>query len=171
MTGQAPAYRLVRSKRRTLALEMARDGSLTVRAPMRTPQADIDRFVSSHLAWIGKHRAALPPPKPAPTAEEIAALRRRAEEEIPRRVAYYSALMGLTPKSVKITSAKKRFGSCSPQNGLCFSLYLMAYPDEAINYVVVHELAHIRYHNHGAAFHELVRQYLPDEEKRIRMLR
>ena len=77
----------------------------------------------------------------------------------------------LTPKSVKITSAKKRFGSCSPQNGLCFSLYLMTYPDEAVDYVVVHELAHIRYHNHSPAFHALVGRYLPDQTKPRALLR
>jgi predicted metal-dependent hydrolase len=72
---------------------------------------------------------------------------------------------------VKITAARKRFGSCSGRNGLCFSLYLMQYPPEAIDYVVVHELAHITHKNHSPAFHSLIARYLPDHKARRAMLK
>ena len=112
-----------------------------------------------------------PPPRPEPTAKEIEALRTAAKAYLPARVEHYAAIMGLTPASVKITSAKRRFGSCSGRNGICFSLYLMQYPPEAIDYVVVHELAHIRHKNHSAAFHALVAKYLPDHKARRAMLK
>lgn len=67
----------------------------------------------------------------------------------PARIAYYSEQMGLCPAAVTITGAKKRFGSCSASNRLCFAWRLMRYPEAAVDYVVVHELAHIRYKNHG----------------------
>ena len=79
--------------------------------------------------------------------------------------------MGLTPAGVRITGAQKRFGSCSGQNRLCFSWRLMLYPPEAIDYVVVHELAHIHHHNHGPAFYALVEQYMPDYRQRQALLR
>ena len=79
--------------------------------------------------------------------------------------------MGLVPSGVKITSARTRFGSCSGKNGLCFSWRLMQYPPEAIDYVVVHELAHIRHHDHSPAFYALVGQYLPDWEARVKLLK
>ena len=83
----------------------------------------------------------------------------------------YSKLMGLKPSSVKITSAEKRFGSCSSKNGLCFSWRLLAYPTAAVEYVVVHELAHIKHHNHSAAFYALIEKYMPDYKERQRLLK
>lgn len=99
------------------------------------------------------------------------ALRRRAKAELPPRVAYYSQILGVTPTGIKITSAKKRFGSCNGKNSICFSLYLMQYPQAAIDYVVVHELCHIRHHDHSPAFYRLVESVLPDYKERERLLR
>ena len=164
-------YAILRSRRRTMCLEISRDGKVAVRAPLAMPLDRIEAFVASRTDWIQKHLAALPPPPPMLTAEEIKTLRTRAQQYLPERVAFYSPRMGLTPTSIKITSAKHRFGSCSAQNGLCFSLYLMQYPVEAIDYVVVHELAHIRHHNHSTAFYDLVATYLPDHKARRALLR
>ncbi len=164
-------YPVIRSDRRTVSIEIARDGAVTVRAPRKIPDRDVEAFVAAKTPWIEKHLASLPPPRPQPTKAEIEALRARAKAEIPPRVDYYAALMGLTPASVKITAARKRFGSCSNKNGLCFSLYLMQYPPEAIDYVIVHELAHIRHKNHSPAFHALIARYLPDHRERREMLK
>ena len=79
--------------------------------------------------------------------------------------------MGLEPTGIKITSAQKRFGSCNGKNSICYSWRLMLYPPEAIDYVVVHELAHIVHKNHGAKFYKLVAKYLPDYKERVKMLR
>ena len=105
------------------------------------------------------------------TEEEIAVLREKARTYIPARVKYYSERMGLFPSAVKISSAAARFGSCSAKNSLNFSYRLMQYPAEAIDYVVVHELAHIKHHNHGKEFYALIGQYLPDYKKRIEILK
>lgn len=79
--------------------------------------------------------------------------------------------MNLYPTGLKITSARTRFGSCSGQNSICFSWRLMDYPELAIDYVVVHELAHIVHKNHGSQFWALVERYLPDYRARRAMLR
>ena len=76
-------------------------------------------------------------------------LARQGREYLPRRVAYWAARMDVMPTGLRITSARTRWGSCSGKNSLCFSLFLMRYPPEAIDAVVVHELAHIRYKNHS----------------------
>ena len=94
-----------------------------------------------------------------------------ARDHIPKRVEYYAALMGLRPAWVKITGAKKRFGSCGPENGLCFAWRLMRYPEAAIDYVVVHELAHIVHKNHSPAFYKLIERYLPDWRERMALLK
>ena len=167
-------YTLIRSSRRTMALEITRDGRLLVRAPQRAPQAVIDRFVASHADWIAAHlekqrqRAQAHPPL---TEDEIAALRQKARDILPGRVAHYAERMGVTPTGVKITGAKTRFGSCSAKNSLCFSLYLMAYPDTAVDYVVVHELAHIRHKNHSPAFYAEVARVMPDYRERRKLLK
>ncbi len=167
-------YEIVRSRRRTVALEVTREGRVLVRAPLRMPQGEIERFVASHAAWLEKAQAkvaARQAAHPPLTEQETAALRQRAKELLPDRVAHYAAIMGVTPTSVKITSARTRFGSCSGKNGICFSLYLMQYPEEAIDYVVVHELAHIRHHDHSPAFYAEVAKVLPDYKERMKLLK
>ena len=72
---------------------------------------------------------------------------------------------------VRITGARTRFGSCSSQAHICFSWRLMQYPPEAIDYVVVHEMAHLRYMNHGAEFYAFIARYLPDWKTRRALLR
>ena len=167
-------YTVIRSRRRTMALEVTRDGHVVVRAPNRTSNETIASFVTSHEKWLKRaleRRIAHSAAHPEPTEAERAALIARAKAELPPRVEYWSAVMGLKPSGVKITSARTRFGSCSVKNSLCFSWYLMRYPDAAIDYVVVHELAHIRHHDHSPAFYALVERYLPDWRERMKLLK
>lgn len=133
------------------------------------PAKTIDDFVLSHEKWINEHiekqKSRLSLEK---TLDEkrVSELRALAAAELPRRVEYYSDKMGLYPTSVKITSAATRFGSCSGKNSICFSYRLMLYPPEAVDYVVVHELAHIKEKNHSARFYALVEKYMPDYRER-----
>ena len=167
-------YEIVRSRRRTVALEVTREGRVLVRAPLRMTQGEIDRFVAAHADLLEKARAKVAARQaayPPLTEAEIAALRQRAKEVLPGKVAHYAAIMGVVPTSVKITAARTRFGSCSGKNGICFSLYLMQYPEEAIDYVVVHELAHIRHHDHSSAFYAEVAKVMPDYRARMKLLK
>ena len=170
MTG----YTLIRAKRRTMSLQLARDGNAVVRAPYGVKKEFIDRFVAEHVDWLTRAREKQQARRlahPAPTDEERKALIARAKEYLPMRVDYWSGIMGLTPTGLKITSARTRFGSCSGKNSLCFSWRLMEYPEEAVDYVVVHELAHIVHKNHGPAFWALVGQYMPDYKRRRALLK
>ena len=168
-------YELIRSGRKTLALEITRDCRVLVRAPRSVSQKAIDDFLVKHSDWIARHleqqrqRAAAAPPAPTPT--EIEALKARARAVLPPKVAFWSKQMGVTPTGLKITTARKRWGSCSGKNSLCFSCFLMDWPEAAIDLVVVHELCHIRVKNHGPAFYALLEQYLPDYRERQRLLR
>lgn len=167
-------YTLIRAKRRTMSLQLDRDGGAVVRAPYGVKKEVIDRFVLTHENWLRRAREkqqARHLAHPEPTEEERKALIARAKEYLPARVAHWSTIMGLVPSGVKITSARTRFGSCSGKNGLCFSWRLMQYPGEAIDYVVVHELAHIRHHDHSPAFYALVGRYLPDWQARMKLLK
>ena len=169
------SYELIRSRRRTLALEITRDCRVLVRAPLRLSQAKIDAFVESHTVWIQAHleqqRQRMTSAPPPPTEADITALKAKARAILPGKVAYWSEKMGVRPTGLKITAARKRYGSCSGKNSLCFSCFLMDCPEEAIDLVVVHELCHIREKNHGPRFYALLGQYLPDYKERKKLLR
>ncbi len=166
---------IVRSKKRkTLSLEVRKTGVLTVRASEKMPDSVIFKFINEKQDWINKAFGKLESraeKHPEPTADEIKELKQKAKDYLPKAVEYYGNLMKLKPTSLKITSAKGRFGSCSGKNGICFSYRLMMYPKEAIDYVVVHELAHIKHHNHSPRFWSLVAEYMPDYKERRKLLR
>ena len=167
-------YMLIRARRRTMSLQLDRDGRAVVRAPYGVKKEFIDRFVAEHEGWLARAREKQQNRRlahPEPTDEERKALIARAKEYLPMRVDYWSGIMGLTPTGLKITSARTRFGSCSGKNSLCFSWRLMQYPPEAIDYVVVHELAHIRHHDHSPAFYALIERYMPDWRERMKLLK
>ena len=136
---------------------------------------DIRRVVDSHRDWVEKtvrrQQEQLAASPPEPTAREMEELARQGREYLPRRVAYWAARMDVMPTGLQITAARTRWGSCSGKNSLCFSLFLMRYPPEAIEYVVVHELAHIRHKNHSPAFYAEVERYLPDWRQRQTLLK
>jgi predicted metal-dependent hydrolase len=170
----SPEYTLIRSNRKTLALEIGRGQEVLVRAPRRCPQREIDRFVTEHTNWLASHlekQRRRAEAYPEPTEAERQALILRAKTELPARVARRAETMGLVPSRVTITGAEKRFGSCSAKNRLCFSWRLMRYSDEAIDYVVVHELAHIVHKNHGREFYALIASVLPDWKARQKLLK
>ena len=167
-------YTLIRSGRRSVNLQIDRDGKLIVRAPYLIPEGQIRRIVEANADWIRRHReisAQRQAAHPEPTEEERKALIRRARESLPPKVAHYAALMGVRPAGITITSARTRFGSCSGKNRLSFSWRLMDYPEEAIDYVVVHELCHIRHHDHSPAFYAFIASVMPDHKARRALLR
>ena len=167
-------YTITRSRRKTLAIHVAKDATVEVRAPLRLPKTDIERFVAQKQAWIEKavHKMRERKDNAVVIGEaRESELRDKAAAVIPERVAFYAKLMGVTPAAVKINGAKTRWGSCSGKNSLNFSWRLMLCEPDAVDYVVVHELAHIREHNHSPRFWAVVAEVLPDYKARRKMLR
>ena len=167
-------YTLKYSDRRTLAVEITREGEVLVRAPLRTSRREVEAFLQAQSGWILTHiekQQARARRMPEPSEAQVLQLKAAAKAYLPGRVEHFGALMGVQPTGVKVTSAKKRFGSCNAKNSLCFSWRLMRYPATAIDYVVVHEMAHILHKNHGKAFYACVAQVLPDYKQRWALLR
>lgn len=167
-------YEIIRSKRKTVALQINEKGKLTVRAPQRLSERKIAKIVEKHADWIEKHTAEQlerAKNKRELTAEEINELKEKAKQILPELTSRYAKIMNVDYGTVKITSAQKRFGSCNGKNNICFSYMLMQYPIEAVEYVVVHELAHTVHHNHGREFYRLIEQYLPDYRQREKLLK
>jgi predicted metal-dependent hydrolase len=89
-----------------------------------------------------------------------------ARRDLTEKVIEYAGRMGVKPSAVKINDAKTRWGSCSSKNSLNFSWRIMMADDDVIDYLVVHELAHIKELNHSARFWSIVEGVLPDYKGR-----
>lgn len=167
-------YRIIYSNRRSLALQVTPEGKIIVRAPRGYPKSEIERVVASRSAWLEEKLekvAARREKYPEPTPEELDELFEQARTRLPPKIAKYAAIMGLRPAGITITNAKTRFGSCSNKGRISFSCLLMRYPEEAIDYVVVHELAHLVHMNHSSDFYALVASVLPDYKARAALLK
>ena len=167
-------YEIIRSKRKTVALEVCRDGTVKVRAPLKMKEAQIEQFVASHKKWLEnavRRQSERREKEIERTPEQIKEAKAELKKIITPMIERYSVLMGVHPEAVTITSAKTRFGSCSAKNRISFSFRLLDYPPEAVEYVVVHELAHIIHKNHGAGFYACVEKYLPDYRQRVKLLK
>lgn len=167
--------KIIKSDRKSISVEISPELEVIVRAPRRMKERDINRFIDDHREWIAEHieirKQRLNNRPPEPTPLEIEFLKSKAKEILPNKVSFFSEVMMVEPKGMKITSAKKRLGSCSSDNRICFSYRVMQYPEDIIDYVVIHELAHINEHNHSKRFYEIVKRYCPDYEDRERRIK
>ncbi|HIX77386.1 MAG TPA: M48 family metallopeptidase [Candidatus Fusicatenibacter merdavium] len=169
-------FQLVRTKRKNLAIQVCRDGSVVVRAPLGCTEKRAAEFVEQKKEWILKNQRKmqeqslqrreneLPP-------EEREKMIREACRVFPRRVAFFAEKMGVTYGRITIREQKTRWGSCSSKGNLNFNWKLIRMPQEILDYVVVHELAHRMEMNHSPRFYRIVASVLPDYRIRERWLK
>lgn len=215
---------LIRTRRRTIALIVERDGWLVVRAPLHVTDGQIHKFAESKADWIKAKQAqakknsavvrkryvegeeflylgkAYPlefvnhgsrlvyhHQKPAlvhnskfllahtalPRARQLFVgwYKEQALRVISERVNLYAAKYGYTCRQVKITSARTRWGSCSPNGNLSFTWRLVMAPLAVIDYVVVHELVHLKVKNHSKDFWGQVGKIMPDYKQYLAWLK
>ena len=161
-------YKVEFSDRKNVSISV-KGGELKIRAPHGTDKEKIEKIIYKHRRWIVTHLEREITKMHVETQlsdMDIATLKRLASTELGAMTAYYSKVMDLNYTKVKITSAKTRFGSCSSKGIISFSYRLMLYPQEAREYVVVHELAHLKEMNHSKRFYAIVEKYLPDYKAR-----
>ena len=169
-------YTVIRSNRKTLSLQIKPDGTLVVRAPLHLPEREIRRFVKEKSGWIEKTQEKVNEEKTAGeqsplSMEDIRELADQALKEIPPRVRFFAALMGVTYERITIRNQTGRWGSCSSVGNLNFNCLLMLAPEEVRDYVIVHELAHRKEMNHSSAFRAQVEAVLPDYREREKWLK
>lgn len=157
---------VIRSRRKTLSIQITREGALIVRAPARLPQGEITRFLEEKSSWIDRTMekvcAARQAGEAAPlTPEDIRTLARQASKDIPPRVERFAREMQVTYGRITIRNQTGRWGSCSSAGNLNFNCLLMLAPESVRDYVVVHELAHRLHMDHSAAFWQTVEGVLP----------
>ena len=173
-------YEVIRSRRRTIAIEIDRTGRIKVRAPYNVGNFRIRRFVEEKENWIEKVLARigrgesdaissddLPPISDA----DKQLLADQAKKIIPAKVAHYSELIGVDFGRITIRAQKTRWGSCSTKGNLNFNCLLLRAPEEILDYVIVHELCHRKEMNHSKAFWAEVAKVCPDYKKHRKWLK
>lgn len=217
MKPEPETFLLVRSSRRTMALEVRPGGELVVRAPRNLPVSQVHSFIARHEDWIKRkqvqaHSRPRPLPKVFTDGEEFLFLGRpvklrivptcrpkvtgdenginlssgeqpearklvigwyrdEARRVFTERVRHYAGVMELTPSRVRVTSPRRRWGSCGAGGSINLNWKLVMAPPEIIDYIVIHELAHLKIRGHGVDFRELVKAHVPDYQERERWLR
>lgn len=170
------SVRVIRSRRRSIALEITPAGDVLVRAPQRMPEKDIRRFVQDKQDWILTHldkvrRRQAQHTEPPLTEPDIRSLAQQALEVLPPRVDYFAEKVGVTYGNITVRNQKTRWGSCSSRGNLNFNCLLMLTPPEVQDYVVVHELCHRLEMNHSPRFWAQVEWVLPDYRRHRQWLK
>ena len=156
-------YQIIRSRRKTISLQILPDGQLLVRCPSRMPAKAVVDFVESKRGWIEKHmpsKDAVAQPKFSEA--ELASLAQQAGKDLPERVARFVPVVGVSVGRITIRAQRTRWGSCSGKGNLNFNCLLMLLPEQVRDYVVVHELCHRKHMNHSGEFWEEVERVMPD---------
>jgi predicted metal-dependent hydrolase len=165
-------YSVIRSRRRTVSLEVTPDAQILVRAPFEMTDADLARIVDGRKAWLKDHvrrqearKKSLAQVQPL-TVREADSLKVRARADLTLRTARQARLMGLCYGRVTIRLQKTRWGSCSSKGNLNYNALLMLAPEAVRDYVVIHELCHLVEMNHSPRFWAQVERYCPDYDSR-----
>lgn len=170
-------YTVIRSARRTTAVQVKADGSVIVRAPLRAEDAQIEAFMRQQEPWIERARQRLAEQQAARlavapfTKAEIEAMCRDAKAIVPARASAWAQRMGVSFGRVTIRCQRSKWGSCNAKGDLSINCLLMRAPEEVLDYILVHELCHRKQMNHSAAFWAEVAKVLPDYRQRERWLK
>jgi predicted metal-dependent hydrolase len=207
---------IIRSRRRTISLEITKEATLIVRAPLRAPERVIDQFIREKQDWIERKLADARSRPKAPHRQfangelflflgktyalevlhgsdagislgekffvgesrlpECRDLLRawyaqRAMDIFPARVAGFAAILDYRPKKIRVSDTRRRWASCSTSGTLSFCWRLVLAPPEVIDYVIVHELVHMRQPDHSPRFWEKVGRAMPRYKEHREWLR
>ena len=160
---------IINKKLKHSYITIDKDSNISLKTPYES-QDFIDRLIEEKTLWIEKKLQLLESRKSLSTKELY------SKEYIESRVSYYAKQMKLHYTLLKFKTMKSRWGSCSAKGVITLNLHLKYVKNELIDYVIVHELAHLVHMNHSSSFHNLVDKYLNNsslrrkELKKIRLL-
>ena len=160
-----------RSKRKSTAIKITADMQIVVFVPLYVSDNEIERMVISKSKWIDEHMLKVQSTIDERsklekiTFEQIKELADQAVEYIPKRVKYYAEKENFVYNKITIKNLVSRWGSCSTKGNLNFNCLLMLTPDYVIDYIVVHELCHLREMNHSEKFWAEVEKIMPDYQR------
>lgn len=160
-----------RSKRKSAAIKITADMQIVVFVPLYVSDNEIERMVISKSKWIDEHMLKVQSTIDERsklekiTFEQVKELEDQAVEYIPKRVKYYAEKENFVYNKITIKNLLSRWGSCSTKGNLNFNCLLMLTPDYVIDYIVVHELCHLREMNHSEKFWAEVEKIMPDYQR------
>jgi predicted metal-dependent hydrolase len=172
LQAEEPSLRLhfVRMRRaRRYVMRVRPDGDVRVTIPRGGSKAEAVRFAERHLDWARRQRSRVLQAKRPPEVDRE--LRRRAAEELPPQLLALAAAHDLTVARVTIRDQRSRWGSCSPKGHIALNYRLMLMPPHVREYILVHELMHLRQPNHSIRFWRLVEAACPAFREAERWLR
>jgi predicted metal-dependent hydrolase len=153
---------------RRYVIRVRPDGSVRVTIPRRGSQREAVRFYESHLSWVRRQQSRVAELRDRAPSELTPSERQRqierARAELPARLLELAAGLGLTVRKVSIRNQKHRWGSCSPLGHICLNWRLVTMPDWVRDYVLYHELMHLKRMDHSKKFWKLVADVCPDYE-------
>lgn len=163
MTTDKLEYTVKRSRRRTLAIRVERDGTITVLAPLRASASLIAEAVEKNREWINKKRALLAEvtakyDRTPITEDELCRLLAEAKEYIPKRVSFIADEFKVSIGKVSVKAMRSKWGSCSGKRNISINCLLMLAPREVLDYIIIHELCHVTHMDHSKSFYALVDQ-------------
>lgn len=177
-TNENIRVQVIRSGRKSLGLEVRPDGTVLARIPDRLSDRELKAFIEKQQEWILKKVAQVKKRADARTKIKVPSVDALSDAEIQKikdkiadRVKYYCAVMQVTVGRITIRNQKTRWGSCSSAGNVNFNYQLYYLPDELLDYVVVHELAHRRHMDHSKEFWSEVARYCPDYRARRKQLK
>lgn len=160
-----------RSKRKSAAIKITADMQIVVFVPLYVSDNEIEKMVISKSKWIDEHMLKVQSTIDERsklekiTFEQVKELADQAVEYIPKRVKYYAEKENFVYNKITIKNLVSRWGSCSTKGNLNFNCLLMLTPDYVIDYIVVHELCHLREMNHSEKFWTEVEKIMPDYQR------
>ena len=158
-------YSLRRSSRaKHLRLSVQAGGAVVCTAPLHVSESIIAKFLAEHSAWITKASQRMSTFKAIPVSgrRSYLAHKERARVFVHERLQHWNSFYGFRFNRIAIKDTKRLWGSCSRRGNLNFSYALLFLPQEPADYVVVHELCHLKEHNHSKAFWALVAKGIPN---------
>lgn len=148
------------------------DGSFVVTAPKSYPQIFIDKTLRKNTAWIVKHlRKNKRTINCTIDQKVVQQIKKVARTIIEERLKYFNAYYQLPYQRISIRQQKTRWGSCSATGNLSFNCKIVCLADPLRDYIIVHELCHVKEMNHQLPFWSLVSETIPDHKERRRAIR
>ncbi len=150
------------SRSRHIRIIVKRGGEVIITKPRHVPTRLAEEFFRRSYDWIEKKLALVESGKKQPAPAEFLADRDRAEEIFKNKVEKINSFYKFFYKKISVRNNSSRLGSCSRSGNLSFSYSLINMPEETIDYVVAHELCHLKEFNHSERFWALVSKTIPD---------